>query len=117
MIKSFYQAHHLCADDLECDVDNGGCDQICINTIGNFHCNCTEGYLLNEDGFSCDGESIILPLHSTECSLNIADIDECLSSPCHPNATCNNTDGSFTCACVGGYSGDGFQCIGEVDVY
>jgi uncharacterized protein with NAD-binding domain and iron-sulfur cluster len=43
-------------DDLECDIDNGGCDQICINTIGNFHCNCSEGYLINDNGFSCDGE-------------------------------------------------------------
>ena len=41
------------------------------------------------------------------------DIDECLSDPCHSNATCNNTIGSFTCTCVSGYSGDGFQCIGE----
>ena len=43
-------------DDLECDIDNGGCNQICINTIGSFHCNCAEGYLLNDNGFSCDGE-------------------------------------------------------------
>ena len=39
-------------------MDNGGCDQICINTVGNFHCNCTESYTLNENGFTCDGENI-----------------------------------------------------------
>ena len=48
--------------------------------------------------------------------LNIADIDECLSDPCHSNATCNNTDGSFTCTCISGYSGDGFQCMGKGDI-
>ena len=41
------------------------------------------------------------------------DIDECLVSPCHGNATCNNTVGSYICACDSGYSGDGFNCSGK----
>ena len=49
-----------------------------------------------------------------QCSFNSVDIDECSSDPCHSNATCNNTIGSFTCTCVSGYSGDGFQCIGKL---
>ena len=52
-------------------------------------------------------------IHNHKLILNIADIDECLSSPCDSNATCNNTGGSFTCTCVNGYSGDGFQCFGR----
>ena len=51
---------HLLVDINVCDVDNGGCDQICIDGIGSFHCNCTEGYLINDDGFSCDGEGTLL---------------------------------------------------------
>ncbi|XP_036889603.1 protein HEG homolog 1 isoform X2 [Sturnira hondurensis] len=31
------------------------------------------------------------------------DVDECLSNPCPPLATCNNTRGSFTCRCPVGY--------------
>ena len=44
-----------------------------------------------------------------------ADIDECLAwSPCHGNASCTNTLGSFTCACNPGYSGDGVMtCYGR----
>jgi hypothetical protein len=30
--------------------------------------------------------------------------------PCHAEATCTNTVGSFTCACKPGYSGDGQSC-------
>ena len=39
----------------ECSLDTDGCDQGCINTLGSFQCNCTEGYALNDDGFTCDG--------------------------------------------------------------
>ncbi|XP_029400283.1 protein HEG homolog 1 isoform X2 [Mus pahari] len=31
------------------------------------------------------------------------DVNECLSSPCPPLATCNNTQGFFTCRCPVGY--------------
>ena len=42
------------------------------------------------------------------------DIDECTanSHDCHLDATCSNTDGSFSCICNQGYSGDGKQCDG-----
>ena len=41
------------------------------------------------------------------------DVDECLKKPCDENGHCTNTDGSFTCECNTGYSGDGFLCIGK----
>ena len=45
---------------------------------------------------------------------NFIDTDECSTvSPCHANATCNNTEGSYTCTCNGGYSGDGVSCNGR----
>ena len=44
----------------------------------------------------------------------VTDIDECTTNAhdCHLDATCSNTDGSFTCSCNQGYSGDGKQCDG-----
>ena len=40
------------------------------------------------------------------------DIDECAeSNECHPNATCTDTKGSYTCECDTGFNGDGFNCI------
>ena len=94
-------------------MDTDGCDQGCNNTRGSFLCTCSDGYVLNEDAFSCDGESISVSNFLLNSLLCLTDIDECLSDPCHSNATCNNTIGSFICTCVGGFSGDGFQCDGE----
>jgi len=45
-------------------------------------------------------------------NLMCTDDDECAlgTHNCDVNATCTNTPGSFTCACNGGYQGDGFVC-------
>ena len=43
-----------------------------------------------------------------------ADTNECLDTPCHTKANCNNTFGSFFCTCFPGYSGDGMDCNGMV---
>ena len=41
----------------------------------------------------------------------ILDQDECAGGNfCDANATCNNTDGSYTCDCKTGFIGDGFTC-------
>ena len=46
-----------------------------------------------------------------ESGLNCMDKNECiLGHTCHNDATCTNTDGSFTCSCKIGYEGDGQTC-------
>ena len=44
-----------------------------------------------------------------------ADINECESEEnnCHENANCTNTEGSFTCSCNPGYTGDGVNCTSK----
>ena len=44
----------------------------------------------------------------------IVDVNECQSSPCGNNATCNNTEGSFNCSCIQGFEGDGLNCSGKI---
>ena len=44
---------------------------------------------------------------------NCTNIDECAenSDDCHSNATCTDTEGSFTCACNVGYTGNETNCF------
>ena len=36
-----------------CEVDNGGCEQNCIDALGSLFCTCNEGYTLNMDNITC----------------------------------------------------------------
>ena len=42
------------------------------------------------------------------------DVDECSeeSDPCDENADCINNDGSYSCTCKQGFTGDGVSCSG-----
>ena len=40
-------------------------------------------------------------------------MNECMDEdPCHASANCSNAYGTFFCACISGFTGDGFDCIG-----
>ena len=45
----------LSSDVDECSQDNGGCSQLCVNTLGSHHCACTTGYDLDMDNTTCLG--------------------------------------------------------------
>ena len=44
-----------------------------------------------------------------------SDVDECAigNDSCHDNATCHNTQGSYSCSCNTGYTGNGFSCTSK----
>lgn len=43
------------ADIDECQQNNGGCSDSCINTLGSFYCECDTGHKLNTDKATCVG--------------------------------------------------------------
>ena len=54
MIFSFFPDIHECNE----NVDDCDADATCTNTLGSYTCSCNIGY--SGDGFSCDGNDIIL---------------------------------------------------------
>ena len=58
-------------DIAECDEDNGGCEQICTNTEGNYECSCTNGYVLDGNGHNCSGTYIYLTMDIIICLIQI----------------------------------------------
>ena len=40
----------------ECSSNNGGCSQVCINTMGSYYCSCISGFTLSSNGRTCIGE-------------------------------------------------------------
>lgn len=45
--------NQTCLDVNECQVSNGGCAELCVNTKGSRRCGCSPGRVLAEDGLSC----------------------------------------------------------------
>ncbi|XP_072124103.1 uncharacterized protein [Mobula birostris] len=124
-----------------CLSDKGGCSQLCVNTMGSYHCDCHPGYTLRpgnrtsctdvneclQDNGGCSQLCVntvgsyhcdchpgytLRPGNRTSCT----DVDECQSEGhnCHSSAFCSNTPGSFQCVCGAGYTGDGQTCT-DVD--
>ena len=95
---------------------------MCGNTIGSFTCTCGSGYQLDENGMNCSGKIQIQTTfdqhwkYASVCAVLHVDINECGSDDsnnCDENAQCSNTDGSYTCACNPGYTGDGVICASK----
>ncbi|XP_048581956.1 uncharacterized protein LOC5522228 isoform X2 [Nematostella vectensis] len=80
-----------------------GDNSICQNTEGSFTCSCKPGYTPTFSGSVSDGTRNL-----TSCD----DVNECARDPrpCHENAACTNTKGSYLCRCNSGYTGDGKDC-------
>lgn len=60
------------ADVDECQDNNGGCQQICVNALGSYECQCHSGFFLSDNQHTCihrsNGESATLPTRPTHSS-------------------------------------------------
>ena len=74
------------ADYNECEVDNGGCNQTCVNLPFGRECHCNTSYSLDSDGTGCVANSV-----------------------------CSGEGAQFSCQCLAGFrdeEGDGRNCVG-----
>nr|CAB3262801.1 uncharacterized protein LOC100183467 [Phallusia mammillata] len=91
-----------CEDANECENEISPCLNAsfteCINTIGSYRCDCTNGF--TENGTLC------------------VDIDECaenLDNCSKTSETCSNTQGSFFCSCKENYARVNGSCVNTLD--
>ncbi|XP_053387236.1 fibrillin-2-like [Mercenaria mercenaria] len=130
--------NETCSDVDECREGGHDCLQKCVNTIGGYVCECFTGYqgsgnnctvcsdgtygtncseicpCVVENTVSChhvNGScACIIGWEDENCS---SDKDECKNDESckdKPESTCNNTLGSFTCVCNGGYKEQNNTC-------
>ncbi|XP_043077754.1 endosialin [Puntigrus tetrazona] len=126
----------LCTNTLVdwCKTNNGGCDHYCVNSDAHYYCECSENYVLAENGKTCHLPD---PCHSANCEFecestpqdhrckcpegyhlsrdgqSCLDIDECLQKPCPQE--CVNAPGTFECRCNEGYLPSEFGDCVDVD--
>ncbi|XP_051867711.1 complement component C1q receptor-like [Pristis pectinata] len=123
----------FCAPPSGCDLDNGGCAQLCVSAGGGggggYRCQCNAGYQLGADQRSCElrdhcqdhpceyrcvsnslGFECLCPVgyQPAENGSKCEDADECAQRPCAQ--VCINTPGSFRCDCTQGYALIDSQC-------
>lgn len=112
-----------------CDINNGGCEHICVDEAEDYFCECDEGFALMEDGQNCAPadhcESNPCEYDCTShghgylCSCpeghelgtdgrRCQDIDECAESSC--DQLCINFAGGYQCQCQVGYQMEDGQC-------
>ncbi|XP_069788500.1 complement component C1q receptor-like [Narcine bancroftii] len=119
----------FCTPPSGCDLENGGCAQICVRARGGgYKCQCGPGYELGKDQHSCEsldhcrghpcqykcvsrsqGFECLCPVgyQLAQNGSSCVDTDECAHRPCQG---CINTLGSFRCDCPEGYGLIRDQC-------
>ncbi|KAM3912787.1 oncoprotein-induced transcript 3 protein [Leptodactylus fuscus] len=73
-----------CLDENECEQDNGGCSEICINLKNSHRCDCGKGRVLGSDGKTCE------------------DIQGCQNNNGGCSHTCAAFGDSYQCLCPRG---------------
>jgi len=51
--------HSVSTTDIdECNAENGGCDMVCVNTLGSYYCTCLQGYMYDSALNICNGKLV-----------------------------------------------------------
>ncbi|KAG5206599.1 hypothetical protein MJG53_008371 [Ovis ammon polii x Ovis aries] len=96
-----------CVDVNECATGFHRCgpNSVCVNLLGSYRCECRSGYEFADDRHTCI--SITPPPNPCENGRH-----NC--APASQARCIHHGDGSFSCACLPGYAGDGHRCT-DVD--
>uniref|UniRef100_H3DLK0 CD248 molecule, endosialin b n=1 Tax=Tetraodon nigroviridis TaxID=99883 RepID=H3DLK0_TETNG len=107
-----------------CSGDHG-CEQFCQNTDTDYYCYCSEGFVIDEDGYGCKPDPVCVDMgceydcvetpRAVRCTCppgyqmgpdgrRCSDVDECRQQPCPQ--LCVNIPGTFHCTCHAGYQPD-----------
>lgn len=95
--KGFKEIDGKCVLETMCQINNGGCDQLCRSSHSASYCTCYDGYRLDSTGFKC------------------TDIDECQKNNGGCSDKCQNTLGSYYCECEKGYKLDNYHTCKDID--
>lgn len=108
--EGFRFDNQTCQDIDECKENVPCFDGICENTVGSFTCSCKTGYYLENN--TCFGNYTFQTCnHFRIIPTYVADVDECVNSPCI-DGTCVNQPGSYLCLCEPGFTLERNVCIG-----
>lgn len=61
----------------ECAIENGGCQQICKNTVGSYQCSCHNGFVLHPNNHDCKEGSCVHQIRASSTGV--------VSSPNYPD--------------------------------
>lgn len=53
----------------ECEKNNGGCAEVCVNTKGSRQCECGRGRVMDKDGHNCRGTPVFGSLYDNPVSV------------------------------------------------
>ena len=87
------------------------CDSLHGSSPANRHC--FQAYYSMAFPWLASSNYLVL---STVAIVVVTPVDECSDNTdnCHEQATCNDTDESFTCTCNAGFEGNGTFCAGNL---
>ena len=96
--NGWIDSNGVCMDVNECELRTDICDrdtQHCVNVEGGHVCSCKTGYTISPSSRQCENVD--------ECALGLDN--------CHSEATCLDSDGSFSCTCLNQGTGNGVFCL------